>query len=199
MKRTILFGTILSAALATGVSAQQTPPTSTADSPSQQAASGQQITMTGCLKSGDASAAAAGSAATGATGTAGATGATGATPGSRSEGYILTNAKAGSGSSSTGAAGSPGAATGATAGTTGSASMATYKLSGGDQSDLTKYANSQVEVRGTLMSSGQSSTGATSTTGAAGSTSASRSSGSDSNMPTLRVSSVRQIASSCSQ
>ena len=193
MKRSILFGTILSAALATGLSAQ-TPQTSGAGSSDSQP-SGQQVTITGCLKSGDASSSAAGSAVTGATGTAGATD---TKPGAAGGGYILANAKPGSSASSTGTAGTAGSAAGATAGTSGSASAgATYKLQGGDPSDLSKYANSQVEVRGTLSSASASSTG--SATGATGSTSASRESGTSSNMPTLRISSVSQISSSCSQ
>ena len=196
MKRSILFGTILSAALATGLSAQ-TPQTSGAGSPDSQP-SGQQVTITGCLKSGDASSSAAGSAVTGATGTAGATD---TKPGAAGGGYILANAKPGSSASSTGTAGTAGSAAGATAGTSGSASAgATYKLQGGDPSDLSKYANSQVEVRGTLSSASAASASSTgSATGATGSTSASRESGTSSNMPTLRITSVSQISSSCSQ
>jgi hypothetical protein len=191
MKRSILFGTILSAALATGLSAQ-TPQTSGAGSSDSQS-SGQQVTITGCLKSGDASSSAAGSAVTGATGTAGATD---TKPGAAGGGFILANAKPGSSASSTGTAGTAGSTAGSPAGTSGSAAAgATYKLQGGDPSDLSKYANSQVEVSGTLSSA--SSTG--SPAGATGSTSASRESGTSSNMPTLRVSSVRQISSSCSQ
>jgi hypothetical protein len=191
MKRSMLFGTILSAALATGLSAQ-TPQTSGAGTSDSQS-SGQQVTITGCLKSGDASSSAAGSAATGATGTAGATG---TKPDAAGSGYILASAKPASSTSSTGATGT----TGSTAGTSGSAAAgATYKLQGGDQSDLSKYANSQVEVKGTLSSASSGSSTAGSATGATGSTSASRESGMSSNMPTLRVSSVRQISSSCSQ
>jgi hypothetical protein len=191
MKRSILFGTILSAALATGLSAQ-TPQTSGAGSSDSQP-SAQQVTITGCLKSGDASSSAAGSAVTGATGTAGATD---TKPGAAGGGFILANAKPGSSASSTGTAGTAGSTAGSPAGTSGSAAAgATYKLQGGDPSDLSKYANSQVEVSGTLSSA--SSTG--SPTGATASTSASPESGMSSNMPTLRVSSVRQISSSCSQ
>jgi hypothetical protein len=194
MKRTILFGTMLSAALATGLSAQ-TPQTSGAGSTDPQSPNSPQMIITGCLKSGDSSS----SASTGGTptGTSGATGTAGAA--TAGGGYILTNATAGSAPSATGATGSTGSATGAaTAGTSGS--TASYKLQGGAESDLSKYVNSQVEIRGTLASSSSSSSAGSSTAGGAtGSTSSSRESSVNSNLPTLRVSSVRQIASSCSQ
>ena len=51
MKRTMLLGAMLSAALATGLSAQT--PQSGARSSDQ--SSGNQVTMTGCLKAGDSS------------------------------------------------------------------------------------------------------------------------------------------------
>jgi hypothetical protein len=104
----------------------------------------------------------------------------------------------------------------------------TYRLTGGTESELRQYANSQVEIRGTLESGGASSSrpggptgpgstgstttgGSTSSTGttsggssngtgagtgsAAGATASSSMSGTG---QTLRVTSVRQIASICS-
>jgi hypothetical protein len=77
-----------------------------------------------------------------------------------------------------------------------------YKLSGGDEDDLKKYLNSQVEIRGTLDakgamagSSSAGSAGSGTGTGSAG-TRAGQSS-SDENLPTLRVTSVRQVAETC--
>ena len=210
MKRSIMFGVLFSTALAVGASAQSTAgqtPTSSGSS-----SSDQQVTVTGCLQSGDAAGATgtsgAGSTGAGATG-AGSTGAAGS--GSSRSGFVLTNAKMGSGAgaSSTGTAGS---ATGS-ASSAGMAGMTRIKLEGGSQSDLQKYANSQVEVTGKLDnkgtsgsgSTGSSSTGsATGSTGATGSTAASgagasgSASGSRQDMPTLRVSNVRQVSPSCS-
>jgi hypothetical protein len=101
-----------------------------------------------------------------------------------------------------------------------------FMLSGGDQAELKKYLNSQVEIRGTLQSgnrmgsgggsgssaTGGSGTGSASGTGsgsAAGSASgtgsgssasgAGQSSGSGmQNAQMLRVTSVKQVAPSCS-
>ncbi|HVJ26893.1 MAG TPA: hypothetical protein VM493_05095 [Vicinamibacterales bacterium] len=94
-----------------------------------------------------------------------------------------------------------------------------FMLTGGDQADLKKYINSQVEIRGTLhggnrMGSGTgasatgSGTGSGSGTGTGsgsgsgtGSGSSASGTGSQSGMqaaPTLRVTSVKQIAPSCS-
>jgi hypothetical protein len=96
-------------------------------------------------------------------------------------------------------------------------------LMGGQQSDLQKYVNSRVEVRGTIdqtgSGSGSSSTAGTSPTGTAatgtgatgtsatgtgstGSATGSTASGTGASasgpMQHLRVTSVRQLASSCS-
>jgi hypothetical protein len=85
-------------------------------------------------------------------------------------------------------------------------------LSGGDQADLKKYLNSQVEIRGTLQGGNRtgssatgSGTGSASGTGSGSGTgtgsSASGTGSSQSGMqtaPTLRVTSVKQIAPSCS-
>ena len=92
-------------------------------------------------------------------------------------------------------------ASGAAAGTgtagTSSASMDNkFKLIGGDEDDLKKYVNTKVEIRGTLEKSSMPSSGAATGTGtgAAGS----RPQSGDQNLPGLRVTSVRQVAQSCS-
>jgi hypothetical protein len=106
--------------------------------------------------------------------------------------------------------------------------MASYRLSGGDNSELQRLVNSRVEVMGTLQGdqrggTGTSGTGAGTTsgtgatgtgtgstgtgTGSTGSATGSASTGAgssagaaggDRNMQTLRVSSVRQVSGSCS-
>lgn len=186
MKRNILFGSVLAAALSVGLGAQAptgapqdpaAPPASPRPAPSAQApsakddSSSKSVTVTGCLQADSASA-------TGTSGTAapaggGAAGG-GAASSSKSESFILANASTGSGASG-GAAGA--------AGTTGSASSSSasqYKLMGGSKSDLTKYVNSKVEIKGKLDSAG----GAMS---------------SPSSGPTLHVDSVKQISPSCTQ
>jgi hypothetical protein len=181
MKRNILFGSVLAAALSVGLAAQSpagapqdptAPPSSPRPSPSAQAPSqkddsSKTVTVTGCLKSDSASA-------TGTSGTAAPAGGgapAGGASSSKSEGSILANASTGSGSST----GAPGAA--GTAGSSSSASQ--YKLSGGSKSDLTKYVNSKVEIKGKL----DSASGAMSS----------------SSSPTLQVDSVKQISPSCTE
>ena len=186
MKRNILFGSVLAAALSVGLGAQApsgapqdptAPPSSPRPSPSAQApsqkddSSSKTITVTGCLQADSASA----------TGTSGA-GAPGAPAGgapaggassSKSESFILANASEGSG------AGAAGGAAG-TAGSASKSSASQYKLMGGNKSDLTKYVNSKVEIKGKLDSAG----GAMS---------------SSSSGPSLHVDSVKQISPSCTQ
>jgi hypothetical protein len=197
MKRNILFGSFLAAALSVGAAAQsaspQTPPAGSRD---QASTSSQTVTVTGCLKSGSASPSA--------TGTAGST--AGAAGASTAGSFILADA-------TTGAAGG---AMGAPAGTTGSAPKAgasaasgkEFKLTGGNKDDLQKYVNSKVEIRGKIDSAAGGAMGgapspaspgaepaspgaAPASPGAAPSTS--RASG-----QTLQVESVRQVAPSCS-
>jgi hypothetical protein len=182
MKRNILFGSVLAAALSVGLAAQAptgapqdpaAPPSSPRPSPSAQApsqkddSSSKTVTVTGCLQADSASA----------TGTSGA-GAPGAPAGgaassSKSESFILANASEGSG------AGAAGGAAG-TAGSASKSSASQYKLMGGNKSDLTKYVNSKVEIKGKLDSAG----GAMS---------------SSSSGPSLHVDSVKQISPSCTQ
>jgi hypothetical protein len=183
MKRNILFGSVLAAALSVGLGAQApsgapqdptAPPSSPRPSPSAQApsqkddSSSKTITVTGCLQADSASA----------TGTSGA-GAPGAPAGgaassSKSESFILANASEGSG-----AAGAAGGAAG-TAGSASKSSASQYKLTGGNKGDLTKYVNSKVEIKGKLDSAG----GAMS---------------SSSSGPTLHVDAVKQVSPSCTQ
>ena len=182
MKRNILFGSVLAAALSVGLGAQAptgapqdpaAPPSSPRPAPSAQApsakddSSSKSVTVTGCLQADSASA-------TGTSGTAapaggGAAGG-GAASSSKSESFILANASTGSGAS--GAAGTAGSASGSSA--------SQYKLMGGNKSDLTKYVNSKVEIKGKLDSAG----GAMS---------------SSSSGPTLHVDSVKQVSPSCTQ
>ena len=108
---------------------------------------------------------------------------------------------AGTSASSTGTAGSPtgSSSSGIAAGTT------RFKLEG-SQADLQNYANSQVEVNGKLdktmdsVSSATSSatTGATGAAGPTGSGAAATGNAPGQDMPTLRVSSVRQVSPTCS-
>ena len=167
MKRQILCTALLSAAVAVGASAQTRTGTGTGAQSDKE-----QMTITGCLQQGSESAT---------TGTSGsATGSAGKSAGSA---FVLTNATAAARASS-------GSGTGTSGGASAPAASATsYKLSGGNQNDLKKYVNTQVEIRGKVEHSSASSGNP------AGGT-PSRSS--DQSMPTLRVASVRQIASSCS-
>ncbi len=186
MKRNILFGSVLAAALSVGLAAQSpagapqdptAPPSSPRPSPSAQAPSqkddsSKTVTVTGCLKSDSASATGTSGTAAPAGGGAPAGGApAGGASSSKSESFILANASTGSGSST----GAPGAA--GTAGSSSSASQ--YKLSGGSKSDLTKYVNSKVEIKGKLDSAGGAM--------------------SSSSSPTLQVDSVKQISPSCTE
>jgi len=128
--------------------------------------------VTGCLQADSASAT--GTSGAGAPGApAGGAAAGGGASSSKSESFILANASTGSGAS--GAAGAAG-----TAGSASGSSASQYKLMGGSKSDLTKYVNSKVEIKGKLDSAG----GAMS---------------SPSSGPTLHVDSVKQISPSCTQ
>jgi hypothetical protein len=246
MKRQFMFGTMLAAAFAVGVGAQSgqtgSPGQAGQSGAANQDRSGRTVTVTGCLQSGDR----AGSTSQSPTGDTTSRQQAGQT-GSQSQ-YVLTNASMASGATGTGATGTgtgtsgtgatTGAGTGTGAGSTaGSATagstqgsagaMTSFRLQGGDSSDLQKYVNSRVEVTGTLQSAtdrgsatgsgatgsptgstagsatgtGTGSTGSATGTGAAtGSTASGATAGasaSDRNVQTLRVTSVRQVAGSC--
>jgi hypothetical protein len=133
----------------------QTPPQAAGQADKQSMKAGT-ITVTGCLAADTSSGAAAP--------TGGATG----TSGTKSEGYILKNAS----SSPAGAAMS-------------APTASEYVLSGGNKSDLKKFENSKVEIRGKVDE-------AKSPAGAA----AGAASGAD--KPKLHVESVKQISPSCS-
>ena len=203
MKRSITFAVLFSTALAVGAGAQSTG----GQTPSQSGSSDQsQVTVMGCLQSGDAAAGAGGTATSGA-GSAGAPGSSG----SRGGGFVLTNAKMGSGSmsgsSGTSSSGTAGSATGSSPRSDMAAGMTRFKIEG-SQSDFQKYANSQVEVTGKVdkkLASGSSSTGSATTgptgqTGATGSGAAATGNAPDArqDIPTLRVTSVRQVSPTCS-
>ena len=173
MKQTMVFATIFSSALAISAAAQ----TGSAGSqpPGQEKSTQpQEVTVTGCLQS-----AASSSSAAAATGTSGA-----ASSASRGAHFLITNAKMAGGS----AAGTSGTAAPGAAGE----SASQFKLEGGNQSDLQKFVNSQVEVRGKLDRGRSSSPSASAPAG--GAPGAQKSD----DAPTLRVSSIRQVASSCS-
>ena len=198
MTRAMIFGAICSAALASGVSAQA--PGSAVGTPAQPPT--REVIMTGCLKPSEGSSSnASGARATAATGT----GWTGAA----APGYVLTNAMPASGTQAKGAGGGPGKVKTEAAGaaTSESFSMTSYGLQGGDAGHLRQYLHSKVEVRGNLLSNSSAMTSSASTaatsgsTGTAGATgagaSATRESGATSILATLHVTSVRQLASSC--
>ena len=180
MKRHLMLGSVFSAALAIGVSAQSTPPPSqspTSQPPSSQSPtsqdtgrdrSAQTVTVTGCLKADSSSP----SAAPGAPGAPAASAAAG--------GFILE--ASGSGAAAPGEKPSPTATSG---------SATTYKLSGGS-GDLASLVGKKVEVKGTVQNRAGSAAGGApeSRPGAMGDTAKAQQ---------LRVSSVKEVSGSCSQ
>jgi hypothetical protein len=230
MKRSLLVGTVFSAALSVGLGAQAGSTGSQAGSQRPQNQQNQEVTVTGCLKEADmlagggatrgtSGSAATGSSATG-TGTAGssATGQAGssAQSGQRAE-FMLTDAKITSRGSATGTGTAGTGTTGSATGTSGTGSAAAgaagenrFMLMGGDQQQLRKYINSQVEIRGRIDQSmsganrtgsatgSAAGTGSTAGTGSATGTTARSGQGAmDQNAQHLRVTSVKQIAATC--
>lgn len=207
MKRNLFFGTVLSAALAAGVAAQTTG-TAPGQSSSRTQDQQNQIIVTGCLQNADMAGA---GAAAGTSGSAtSSAGATGQTTGYDKAQFMLTNATmaktsapgaAGAATSGTGTSGST--AGSATSGTSGAAGANRFLLVGGNQQNLKQYLNSQVEVQGRLEPSkaGTGATGSTASgtgtaatgTGSAAGQSASRMA----DVQRITVTSVRQIASTC--
>ncbi len=168
MRRQIFFGTVLSAALAVGVSAQS------GTAQSDRMSGGKTVTVTGCLQSGSASSPA------GTTGTTPSPSTSPSTAAGASGGeYVLMNAQP-SASAST---------TTSTAGTTGSTTAPSSWASGlklsGSTEDLSKLVNHKVEIKGSIDESASSSTSPSPST-------------MSSAKPTLKVTSVRDIADSCS-
>jgi hypothetical protein len=221
MKRHVLFGTMLSAALAVGLSAQTgSAGSQTPGQQSQQSQNQQQVTVTGCLMEGagtmagasGGTATATGSGTSTGTGTSGTSGTQTGTQrsGSMDAKFHLTNAQVTpSDKTATSGTGTSGTGTSGTAsGTSGTTSEMKVQLVGGDNQDLQRYVNSRVEVRGTLMTNQDrnragAGTGTATGTGtgtgtgtATGGTSSNRQGG-DQMAQRVRVTSVRQIATSC--
>jgi hypothetical protein len=139
-KRQLLAGLIAAACTATLGLAAQTPGPATGSqtpSPSQRAAN--QVTVTGCVQPGTASAT------TGATGTSGTAGAS-----SSKESFILTHA-----SSSSGASGASSASPSPSA--TGTSGMGTTYRLDADASKLTAHVGHKVEITGTIDKSSSAS------------------------------------------
>ena len=195
MRRELVFGTVFAAAMAVGVGAQ------TYGTQSRDTHSKNEITVTGCLQSGDE---AGSTAAT--TGTTGST--TAGTAGSMASSasgakFKLTNVSMGSASTTTSGA------TAGTTGTTGAGASAASEFPNGLQlvassdskdSDWSKYLDHKVEVKGNLESnSGASSMGAATTTAGGSTAGSSAASESPASSPSiLRVSSIRSISDTCS-
>jgi hypothetical protein len=187
MRRHFMLGTVFSAALGVAAFAPAPSPQSTPDQqrPSTSSDAAKTVTMTGCLKSGDSA-----SASPTAGAPAGAAGSSG--------GYILTDAIMSGGATGTAGAneGSPTAGNppSATPGST-MGSGKTVKLSG-SASDLSSLVGKKVEVKGTLQNRAGTSGGgaATSPEPQAGRPDSS----SASSAQQLRVTSVKEVAGSCS-
>ena len=201
MKRQLVFGTVMAAALTVGLGAQSTTPqypsptstpsTSAPSSPSQDPSQdragkrsdrGQMVTVTGCLQSSDTAVGAA-------TGT---TGAAAGAAGASSAGFQLTDVM----QSSTDKSGAT--ATG-TAGTTAMASIPSkvqLTASGNSSANWSRYLNHKVEVKGTLENTAGNAPSATPSAnepsrpgaGAMGST----------DMAKLHVTSIKEVSGTCS-
>ena len=178
MKQEFVFGGLIALALSVGTAAQTAYPTSQDKDKDKDKDT---VTVTGCLVPG----------AGGAVGTSGTTST--ATP-SASAGFILINATKD---------GAPAATT--TAGTSGTSATTTapaadagksYALVGGDPSDLQKWVNSRVEIKGTIE---PSAAAPAMTGGSTAGTTATAERPEKSVPQRLRVTSVKQIASTCSQ
>lgn len=178
MKRQIFFGTVLAAAMSVGLGAQQY-----GSSSQNQSEKSNTVTVTGCVEPSSQSAA---------------TGTTGSNPTSSSAStdakYMLTNVAFGASSSSASSMSS------STAGTTGAESN--VMLEG---KNLSQHEGRKVEVKGHWADGSSSSPAAASSSAtgssASGSTASSQSPSSASSASsdrTLRVSSIKDIAQSCS-
>jgi len=186
MKRNILFGSVLAAALSVGVGAQT--PTSGAQAGGNMAkGSDDSVTVTGCLQP------ASGSGATASGGDA-----------AKADNFVL--AKATSGASG-GAMSSPSASATGTSGSASSSSTSgtdtTYTLTGGKKDELRTMANSKVEITGKIElgpSAGVSNNGASSSAGTTGSamSTGSRAPETAASGRTLKIDSIRKISGSCS-
>lgn len=196
MKRQLVFGTVMAAALTVGLGAQTPTPQSTPQtpSPSTYGASqdrsrpdrGQAITLTGCLQSSDVG---------GATGTSGAAG-TAPKAGASSDKFVLTEATQSSTDKATGTAG---AATSPTIPT-----KLNLMASGGGSASWSKYLNHKVEVKGTLGADSKPSGAATTpsetpTTPPSAANPAGAAGTMSSDMgATFNVTSIKEVSGSCS-
>jgi hypothetical protein len=176
MQKTYVFGTMLALALTGSVYAQQD------QSAASSAQKDREVTVTGCLVPGAPSAATT-------AGTAGTAGSTSSTSGASK--FMLANASITSGPGATASTGTTGTSGTSGAAGTSAAAGASYHLIGGDSSDLDKNLNSKVEIRGVIEpASSASAAGGTMTGGTSGATGAAAA-------KQLRVTSVRQLASTC--
>ena len=177
MKREFVFGGLIALALSVGASAQTT---AGQQYPSTQDKDKDTVTVTGCLVPG----------AGGAVGTSGTT-ATTASP--SAAGFMLINASKDGAAAATTTAGT----SGTTAATTAPVADAgkSFNLVGGDQADLQKWVNSRVEIKGTIEAS---SAAPSMTGGSTSGTTATSATPEKSPAQRLRITSVRQIASTCS-
>jgi hypothetical protein len=169
MKREVIVGTLFAVALGVSAAAQST---------ASQYPSGQDkdkdkdtVTVTGCLVPSSASA----------VGTSGSTATTTATP--SAAGFMLINASKDGAPSATTTAGTSG-----TTAAPAAASGKSFILVGGDPSDLQKWTNSKVEIKGTIEAAGAMPPATTATPDNPEKAAAQR----------LRVTSVKQVAGSCS-
>jgi len=172
MKRHLMLGTMFSAALAVGASAQSAGQSPTAQQDTKSSNAAQTITVTGCLKADTSSPS---STAPGAPANP--------TASAASAGFILE-------ASAAGAAATPTENPSPTA-TSGTSANTTYKLSGGS-SDLATLVGKKVEVKGTVQNRAGSAAG-----GAAESRPGSMSD--TAKQQQLRVTSVKEVSGSCSQ
>lgn len=189
MKRQLMFGAMLSAVLVAGAAAQQPAQTT----PQSQGEKDKTVTLVGCLQPADK-----GGPPTGTTGDT-----TSRQQSNREEHYVLANATMSSASSASGTSGTAtGARTGGTGttGATGSMSGAkSYRLIATDSQDLDRLVNSRVEVTGTIVGENRASGAAGSGTGTGTAPKETKPGQSEqASMPSVRVTSARQVASSCS-
>jgi hypothetical protein len=214
MNRTLAFAAVFAAAMAVGASAQYGNPQEKSKS-SRDRDNNKEVTVSGCLRSGDIA---------GTTGTTGSEpGSTSRSTASTRAQFYLANPTFTSGGPSssstttnppttsyptnppttpppTGTTGNP--TTGAT--TSGTEAANGIRLMGGDKDKLERLVNHQVEIKGRLEGTGygsgagstSSTTGSTSST--AGSTSSTGATMASGMGQTLHVSSIKDIASTCS-
>ena len=185
MKRNILFGSVLAAALSIGVGAQGQAPGAQAGG-TMAKDSHDAITVTGCLQPADGSG----------------TGVSKTDP-AKADTFVLANATTGSGAGA-GASAAPAGTTGSSASSTSPSGKGTnYALSGAKKEELRSMANSKVEITGQIEhgpAAGTSNNGASSATGTTGSAMSTGSRAPETNASglTLKVDTIRKIAGSCS-